>query len=86
MERVIRFETELFRAELVPSRLLAATLVMSNKLIDKDRLNRLWEDVKMLDILEIAREKGREEGLEKGRSQGIEEGKKRGARKCSWRP
>ncbi len=39
---------------------------MSNKLIDKDRLKELWEEIKMLDILEIAREKGFEEGRIEG--------------------
>jgi hypothetical protein len=70
VEEILHFETELYHAEKIPVRLLAATLIMSNKLIDKDRLKDLWEDIKMLDILEIAREKGLEEGLEKGREEG----------------
>ncbi len=74
VERVIRFEVELFRAEIVPARLLIATLIMSNKLIDKKRLNQLWEEIKMLDIIEIAREKG----IEEGKNLGIQEGKNQG--------
>jgi hypothetical protein len=69
VERVIRFEIELVRAERIPARLLVATLIMSNKLIDKDRLKELWEEIKMLDILEIAREKG----FEEGRSEGVKD-------------
>jgi len=52
---------------------------MSNKLIDKERLRELWEEVKMLDILEIAREKGLEEGkfigIQEGEIRGIDKGK-----------
>ncbi|MEZ4524621.1 MAG: hypothetical protein R2941_01700 [Desulfobacterales bacterium] len=81
-EKVIRFETGLYHAQKIPIKLLAATLVMSNKLIDKDRLRELWEVVKMLDILEIAREKGVEEGkslgIQEGKSLGIQEGKSLG--------
>ena len=62
VEQVIRFETELFHAEKISARLLAATLIMSNKMIDKKRLEEMWEEIKMLDILEIAREKGIIEG------------------------
>ncbi len=78
-ERVLRFETELYRARKIPAKLLGATLVMSNRLIDRDRLEALWEEVKMLDILEIAREKGIQEGksigIREGKSLGIQEGK-----------
>ena len=75
VEQVLHFETELYQAEKISARLLAATLIMSNKLINKERLKELWEDIKMLDILEIAREKGLEEGLEEGKIIGVEEGK-----------
>jgi len=74
-EKVIKFETELHRTQKIPVNLVAATLVMSNRLIDKERLRELWEEVKMLDILEIAREKGMEEGeargIDKGKTIGI---------------
>ena len=62
VEEVLRFESELFHAEKISARLLAAALIMSNKLIDKEQLDALWEEIKMLDVLEIAREKGMEEG------------------------
>ncbi|MEE4356773.1 MAG: hypothetical protein V2I97_09900, partial [Desulfococcaceae bacterium] len=78
-EKVLLFGTELCRAGKISSRLPAATLVMSNRLIDKKRLRELWEEIKMLDILEVAREKGMEEGVilgrEEGKSIGIQEGK-----------
>ncbi|QTA81264.1 Uncharacterized protein dnl_35950 [Desulfonema limicola] len=79
VEQVVKFETELFHQQKIPSRLLAATLIMANKLIDKERLKQMWEGIKMLDIIEIAREKGMEEGLEKGLEKGkilgLQEGK-----------
>ncbi len=79
VEQVIRFETELFHAEHISSKLLAATLVMSNKLIDKDRIQELWEEIKMLDVLDVAREKGIEEGrsigVQEGKALGVQEGK-----------
>ncbi|QTA86563.1 hypothetical protein [Desulfonema magnum] len=70
-EEVLRFENELYLEKKISVRLLAATLVMSNRLIDKERLRAFWEEIKMFDILEIAREKG----IEEGKALGIEEGK-----------
>ncbi|NJL60129.1 MAG: hypothetical protein HC887_11330 [Desulfobacteraceae bacterium] len=55
--------------------IIAETLIMSNRMIDKDRLEALWEEIKMLDILEIAEEKGRLLGINEGKLLGINEGK-----------
>jgi len=62
-EQVLRFENELYHAGKISVRLLAATLILSNKLIDKERLETIWEEIKMLDILEIAKEKGKALGI-----------------------
>lgn len=70
-EQVIGFETELFQKKKITIRLLAATIVMANKLIDKDRIRELWEEIKMLDIIDVAKEKGVEEGIVKGKTLGI---------------
>ncbi len=78
VEKVIRFESQLLQQNQISKRLLAATLIMVNKLIDKARLEQLWEVIKMLDIIEIAMEKGRQEGLDKGKNIGIQEGKSLG--------
>ena len=72
-EEVIHFEKALYQADIIPDRLLAATLIMSNKLIDKARLYKLWEDIKMLDILEIAEEKGIEKGKTLGMLEAMQE-------------
>ena len=64
--------------------ILAATLIMSNKLIDKERIKELWEEIKMLDVLDVAREKGLEEGkaigIKEGKELGIKEGKELGVK------
>ncbi len=78
VEEVVRFEVALFRANKISARLTAATLILSNKMMDKKRLKAMWEEIKMLDIIEIAREKGIEEGLDRGKSLGIVEGKSLG--------
>jgi hypothetical protein len=74
-EQVIRFESELWHTDRNPARLIAATLILSNKMIDKDRLKALWEEIKMLDILEIAKEEGGLLGINEGKLLGINEGK-----------
>jgi hypothetical protein len=78
-EEVIRFGTGLYRAEKISATLLAATLIMSNRIIGKERLKEMWEEIKMLDIIEIAREKGLEEGktlgMLEGKTLGMLEGK-----------
>ncbi|MDM8536696.1 hypothetical protein QUF70_08085 [Desulfobacterales bacterium HSG17] len=74
-EEILRYENELYRKDKIPVRLLVAALIISNKMIDKDRLNELWEDIKMLDILELAQEKGEAIGIQKGEAIGIQKGK-----------
>lgn len=78
-EQVLRFESELYHSGKISARLLAATLILSNKLIDKDRLKTIWEEIKMLDIFEIAKEEGIKEGkllgINEGKLLGIHEGK-----------
>ncbi len=67
VRKVIEFEIDQYRQGKVPVLLVAATLVMANKQIDKSTFQELWEEIKMLDILKFAHEKGVEEGEEKGR-------------------
>jgi hypothetical protein len=71
VKKVVRFETALYRQEKMPLPLIAATLIMANKLIDKSAFHELWEEVKMLDILKFAHEKGVEEGEQRGEEKGI---------------
>ena len=78
VEKVLYFEIELNKKKKLPNILVAATLVMSNKFIEKKDLLEMWEEIKMLDILEIAQEKGFERGIEQGIEQGIERGIEQG--------
>ncbi len=70
---------KLLREKKIDARLPTATLVLSNKMIDRKRLEAMWEEIKMLDIVEIAREKGMEEGkvlgMQEGKVLGMQEGK-----------
>jgi hypothetical protein len=65
-EKVLLFQKELYRAEKIPVTLLAATLVMSNKFIDRERLKAFWKEIKMLDIFEIAIDEGKALGKKEG--------------------
>ena len=44
-ENTIELQTELYQAKKISSRLLGATLIMANKMIDKDRLREIWEKI-----------------------------------------
>ncbi len=75
VEEVLRFESKLYHNGKIPVRLLVATLILSNKLISKERLIDLWEEIKMLDIFDIAIEEGKKSGIKEGKTLGIKEGK-----------
>ena len=49
-------------------------MVISNRLVEADLLERIWEEIKMLKILKYAEDKGKEQGIVIGVEQGkIEE-------------
>jgi len=62
---VIRYEIGLHRQERMPVTLVAATLIMANRQIDKATFQELWEEMKTLNILRFAHEMGVEEGRER---------------------
>ncbi len=74
VEEMLRFDIELFREEKMSDRLLAAALVMSNKMVDKKFFQEHLEVLKMIDVIDFARE----HGVEEGKSLGIREGKSLG--------
>jgi hypothetical protein len=62
VKNVLRFEIDLYKKGGMPISLVAATLVMANKQIDRSFFNELWEEINMLNVLKFAHEKGLEEG------------------------
>jgi hypothetical protein len=65
-EDVLAYEVELCRANKMSELILAATLIMSNKILDNETLNKIWKEIKMIDIFAFAHEKGEKEGEKKG--------------------
>ncbi|CAN2039585.1 DUF4351 domain-containing protein [Candidatus Magnetomoraceae bacterium gMMP-15] len=78
-ESVLRLELDLYKREKMSKKLVAATLIMSNKFVDKAILKQIWEEVEMLDIIEVAHEvayeRGVEYGIHQGKDLGLKEGK-----------
>ncbi|MCP4110065.1 MAG: transposase [Desulfobacteraceae bacterium] len=66
VKKLVRFEIDLCKQDRMPVLLVAATLVMANKQIDRSTFNELWEEIRMLNIIKFAHEKGREEGIIEG--------------------
>ncbi len=56
-------------------------MVMSNRLVDADLLEMIWEAIKMLKILKYAEDKGKEQGIVIGIEQGLEKGLEKGLKK-----
>jgi hypothetical protein len=49
---------------------VTATLIMSNKILDKNTFKALWEKIKMIKAFEFAEEIGYEKGYDKGKNEG----------------
>jgi len=79
IKEVIRFETELLRKDPTIELLVTATLIMSNKILDKNTFDKLWEEIKMIKAFEFAEEKGYERGINEGYDKGKNEGYNKGA-------
>jgi hypothetical protein len=75
VEEMLRFDIELFRAEKISDRLLAAALVMSNKMVDRKFFQEHLEVLKMIDVIDFAREHGIKEGKSLGIREGIQDGR-----------
>ena len=73
----IKLEKQI-KDENLRNKVIALTMVMSNRLVEADLLERIWEEIKMLKILKYAEDKGKEQGIVIGIEQGIERGIERG--------
>jgi len=77
---VLEYEIRLLKKNKLDDDLVFATMITSNKIIDKDQLKKYYEEVKnMLDILNIAIEDGMQKGMQKGRQEGMQKGRQEGA-------
>ena len=76
----IRLEKQI-KDENLRNKVIALTMVMSNRLVEADLLERIWEEIKMLKILKYAEDKGKEQGIVIGIEQGIEQGLEKGFEK-----
>ena len=78
-KEVIRFEIDLLKKDRFQEKLVVATLIMCNKIIENYVLQDFYEEIKnMLDILEIARNDGIQQGVQQGVQQGIKQGVQQG--------
>ena len=66
--KTIQLEKKI-KDENVKNKIIALTLVVSNRLVEAEILEEIWEEIKMLKILKYAEDKGIEKGIEKGKSE-----------------
>jgi len=74
LRKAINMANRLETKAVSKDKLFALMLVVSNKIIDKQEFDAIWEEVRMMNltVLKIAEEKGMEKGLEKGMEKGVE--------------
>ncbi len=88
VRKVLQFEIDLYKQDRMPVLLLAATLIMSNREIDRTTFHELWEEIKMLRIFEYAREMIMEEEKvkweKKEREEKVKWEKKEREEKVKW--
>lgn len=82
VEKIIHTQINLPIDEVTKKKIIVATLVLSDKLVGRDLLEKLWEDIHMYKFIEFAEEKGmlkgKAEGEAKGKAEGLVEGEKKG--------
>jgi hypothetical protein len=67
VREVVKVEMQLNIDQTVKEKLVAITLVMADKLIRRDELEKIWEEIRMFKFIEFAEGKGIEKGIEKGK-------------------
>lgn len=66
VKEVVNLEIQISEDEAFKQKLVAITLVMSDKLINREELNSIWEEIRMFKFIEYAEGKGIEKGVDKG--------------------
>jgi flagellar biosynthesis/type III secretory pathway protein FliH len=54
--------------------LIATVIILVDKLLDEETIEKLWEEFKMLNVFKYAEERGKKEGFQEGIEKGIEKG------------
>ena len=54
--------------------LISAIIVLANKILTKEDINNIWEEISMLKVIQFAEEKGMEKGMAEGMEKGIGKG------------
>ena len=57
------------------------TLIVANRIVDKNILDELWEELRMLKVIRYAEDKGMEKGMKEGIEKGIQKGIEKGMEK-----
>lgn len=75
VKQAIELEQELDLPFEQSNKIVAMTLVMTDKFLTETEISEIWRDYKMLKIFKYAEEKGKEKGKEEGIAIGKEKGK-----------
>ncbi|QXM05186.1 hypothetical protein [Crassaminicella indica] len=82
LKEAVEIESQLDMDISLKEKVIAMTLVASDKIVDREELEKIWEVVRMFKFIEFAEKKGMEkgiaQGIEKGIAQGIEKGIEKG--------
>ncbi|MCK8824103.1 DUF4351 domain-containing protein [Fuchsiella alkaliacetigena] len=62
VKKAIDLEQKLGYGEVMTSRVIAMTLVLSNKFLEEKEVKEIWRDYNMLKIFKVAQEEGKKEG------------------------
>ena len=79
VKKAIDLEQEVNLSRPMKSKVVALTLVLSNKFLSEPEIEEIWRDYSMLKVFKVAEEKGREKGRKEGKEEGKKEGKQREA-------
>ncbi|MDD4569416.1 MAG: DUF4351 domain-containing protein [Tepidanaerobacteraceae bacterium] len=77
-QRAIKLIKEIPEEEHEKDKLIATIIVLVDKLLDKETLDKLWEEFRMLNVFKYAEERGKQVGLLEGIEKGIERGMEKG--------